>query len=168
MPFGTTNAPVLAYHQAEGHQPLQTITELLEDPYTEGTCLLPATDLAEEQQKDASLVSLIQYLTDGTLPQDPDESKLLLAKAPSFALLDMLLYHIDVSNDRLSKWSSLCISARRSCTITTEEGCPDTSQATGCSVPLPGHGGGSECSQTSQNFAAVALSVALPLGQEGL
>ena len=50
--------------QGEDHQPLQTITELLEDPSTEGARRLPATDLAEEQQKDVSLVSLIQYLTD--------------------------------------------------------------------------------------------------------
>ena len=82
--------------QDEDHQPLQTITELLEDLSTKGTCRLPATDLAKEQQKDASLVSLIQYLTGGALPQDPDESKLLLAKAPSFALIDKLLYHIDI------------------------------------------------------------------------
>lgn len=82
--------------QGKDHQPLQTITELLEDISTEGTRRLPATDLAEEQRKDASLVSLIQYLTDGTLPQDPDESKLLLAKAPSFVFIDKLLYHIDI------------------------------------------------------------------------
>ena len=88
--------------QGEDHQPLQTITELVEDPSTEGTRRLPATDLAEEQQKDVLLVSLIQYLTDGTLPQDPDESKLLLAKA-SFALIDKLLYHIDIKQRQIKQ-----------------------------------------------------------------
>ena len=57
--------------QAQAHQPFQTITELLADPSAEGAHLLSATDLVQEQQKDTSLASLIQYLTDRTLPQDP-------------------------------------------------------------------------------------------------
>ena len=56
------------------------------------------------------------------------------------------------SNNRSNKWLSQCTSASRSCMITTEGECPDTSQASGCSVSSSGHDGGSECSQTSQNF----------------
>ena len=82
---------------------MQTIAELLEDPSTEGTHRLPATHLAAEQQSDAFLESLIQYLTDGTLPQDPDKSKLLIAKAPSFELIDKLLYHIDIKQQQIKQ-----------------------------------------------------------------
>ena len=88
--------------QAEGRQPFQTITGLLEDPPAEDTSLSPV-DLAEEQRKDPSLASLIQYLTDGTLPQDPCESKLLVAKAPSFALIDKFLYHIDIKQRQIKQ-----------------------------------------------------------------
>ena len=58
--------------------------------------LLPGDDLAEEQRKDSSLAPLIQYLTDGTLPQEASTAKLVVAKAPKFALLDKILYHVDI------------------------------------------------------------------------
>ena len=89
--------------QAEGHQLFQTNTKLLEDPPAEDTHLFPNPDLAEEQRKDTSLAPLIQYFTDEILPQDPCESKLLVAKAPSFALIDKFLYYIDIKQCQIKQ-----------------------------------------------------------------
>ena len=91
----TVHEEVLAV-QSKVSQPFKTITELLEDSPVAEIHLLPGDDLAEEQRKDSSLAPLIQYLTDGSLPQEASTSKLVVAKAPSFALLDKILYHVDI------------------------------------------------------------------------
>ena len=91
----TIHEEVLAV-QSKVSQPFKTITELLEDSPVAETHLLPRYDLAQEQRKDSSLAPLIQYLTDGTLPQEASTSKLVVAKAPSFALLEKILYHVDI------------------------------------------------------------------------
>ena len=88
--------------QSEVHQPVETIAELLEDSVAEGIHR-PHTDLAEEQRKDGSLVPLICYLADGTLPQDTTAAKLLVAKASSFVLLDKVLYHVDTKQRQVKQ-----------------------------------------------------------------
>ena len=71
-----------------------TITELLDvDPATLG---IPQNiDLACEQMKDSSVNEMIQFLTNGTLPDDPQHSRKIAAQAPSFTIVDNILYYLD-------------------------------------------------------------------------
>ena len=64
----TVHEEILAV-QSKVSQPFKTITELLEDSPVAEIHLLPGDDLAEEQRKDSLLAPLIQYLTNGSLPQ---------------------------------------------------------------------------------------------------
>ena len=50
---------------------------------------------AEEQRRDPNLLSIIQYLTGGNLPEDPQESRALTSKAANFTVIEGLLYRVD-------------------------------------------------------------------------
>ena len=52
-------------------------------------------DLASEQLKDPSVKEMMQFLIDGTLPDDPQRSRKVAAQAPSFTILDNILYYLD-------------------------------------------------------------------------
>ena len=55
-------------------------------------------DLAEQQLKDPDLCQLIQYLNKETLPADENKVRKVVAQAPSFSLLNGMLYFVDSKN----------------------------------------------------------------------
>ena len=50
-----------------------------------------------EQQKDAVLSAVVDYLTSGTLPPDNTGAKWLVARSSEVALVDGILYHLDAN-----------------------------------------------------------------------
>ena len=50
---------------------------------------------AAEQKKDPSLLALIKYLTERSLPDDPKESCSVASKAMNFTIIDDVLYQVD-------------------------------------------------------------------------
>ena len=52
-------------------------------------------DLAREQQKDPTVNQMILFLTDGTLPSDPQNLRKVAAQAPSFTMTDDILFFLD-------------------------------------------------------------------------
>ena len=48
-----------------------------------------------EQEKDPEIVQLRQFLSQGQLPEDAQRASKIAAQAPSFALLDGIVYFID-------------------------------------------------------------------------
>ena len=78
--------------QSESTETPNTIQELLEVEDIPSFC---RGHPAREQSKDPSLVPLIDYLTEGTLPPDPAAAQLVVARAQSFSLIDKILHHLD-------------------------------------------------------------------------
>jgi len=97
-PVAATHADVVVENsvqiaQLDSSSP-STITELLNaDPSASG--ITQNIDLASEQMKDPTVNEMIQFLTDGTLPNDSQRSKKVAAQAPSFTILDNILYYLD-------------------------------------------------------------------------
>ena len=54
-----------------------------------------ATDYSSEQMKDLSLKELMEYLGQERLPDDPEHSRKLVAKASQFTLIDGILFYVD-------------------------------------------------------------------------
>ena len=55
-------------------------------------------DLAGQQLKDPDLCQLIQYMNKETLPADENKARKVAAQAPSFSLLNGILYFVDSKN----------------------------------------------------------------------
>ena len=53
-----------------------------------------SSELPAEQRKDHSLMTLIDYLRKGTLPQDKKQARIITAKAPNYCIVDDILYFI--------------------------------------------------------------------------
>ena len=71
-----------------------TVGELLQqEPQLPGASQLDS--YAVEQRRDPNLLLLIQYLTEGNLPEDPQESHALASKAMNFIIIDEVLYRVD-------------------------------------------------------------------------
>ena len=70
------------------------ITDLLNaEPVTLG---MPQNiDFASKQSKDPVVNDIIQFLLDGTLPDDTQRSRKVAAQAPSFTMIDNSLYYLD-------------------------------------------------------------------------
>ena len=68
------------------------IVELLQSPP-------PGSDLSghysQEQEKDLEILQLRQFLSEGQLPSNPQQARRIAAQAPSFTLLDNIVYFID-------------------------------------------------------------------------
>ena len=68
------------------------ILELLQSPP-------PGSDLSghysQEQEKDLEILQLRQFLSEGQLPSNPQQARRIAAQAPSFTLLDNIVYFID-------------------------------------------------------------------------
>ena len=58
-----------------------------------------ANDLETAQQTDPEFNDLINFLTNKTLPVDPTQAKKVAAQAPTFEMIDGILYFIDSKND---------------------------------------------------------------------
>ena len=54
-----------------------------------------SSSLKERQRADPSLVSIIHYLEDGTLPEEDKEARVLLLSQSNYTLLDGVLYHVE-------------------------------------------------------------------------
>ena len=55
-------------------------------------------DLAGQQLKDPDLCQLIHHMNKGTLPADENKARKIAAQAPSFSLLNGILYFVDSKN----------------------------------------------------------------------
>ena len=53
------------------------------------------SELTVEQRKDPSIMALIDYLQRGKLPKDPKQSEIVVAKAPSYCVMNDILYFIN-------------------------------------------------------------------------
>ncbi len=53
------------------------------------------TTFAEEQRKDPDICSLLRFLEDQRLPEDPQRAKKIALQAPLFTICDNILYYID-------------------------------------------------------------------------
>ena len=53
------------------------------------------TQYSQEQEKDPELLELRQFLSQCQLPEDPQRAKKIAAQAPSFTLLDNIIYFIE-------------------------------------------------------------------------
>lgn len=98
-PVGDSDTSVLDVQVAQ----IQTggdISELLQQPPLDDT----ATHYSHEQERDLEILEMRQFLSQGQLPDDPQRAKKIAAQAPSFALLDNIIYFIDSkrSNQRRS------------------------------------------------------------------
>ena len=51
--------------------------------------------LAKEQRKDSKVQAVIQFLTDGTLPEDEKLSRAVIRQSSLFILSDDVLYYLD-------------------------------------------------------------------------
>ena len=60
-----------------------------------------SSELPTEQRKDHSLMTLIDYLQKGTLPQDKKQARTIAAKAPNYCIVNGVLYFI---NNKRRKW----------------------------------------------------------------
>ena len=56
---------------------------------------LLASAFAEEQRKDPDICSLLRFLEDQRLPEDPQRAKKIALQAPLFTICDNILYYID-------------------------------------------------------------------------
>ena len=52
-------------------------------------------DLSEEQMKDDDVKMIKEYLVNGTLPEDKGRARSIAAEAPSFCLINGILYYVD-------------------------------------------------------------------------
>ena len=53
------------------------------------------TTFAEEQRKDPDICSLLRFLEDQRLPEDPQRAKKIALQTPLFTICDNILYYID-------------------------------------------------------------------------
>ena len=51
--------------------------------------------LHDQQMSDRSLKNIIDYISDGTLPEDEKEARHLILSSQKFTVLDGILYHIE-------------------------------------------------------------------------
>ena len=78
--------------QLESSSPV--ITDLLNaEPFKLG--ISQTVDFASEQSKNPVVNDMIQFLTTGTLPDDVQRSRKVVAQAPSFTMIDNILYYLD-------------------------------------------------------------------------
>ena len=68
------------------------ITELLQKPTSVSDT---AVHYSQEQEKDPEIIELSKFLSQGQLPDDSQRAKKIASQAPSFALIDDIVYFID-------------------------------------------------------------------------
>ena len=78
--------------QLESSSPVIT-DQLNAEPFKLG--MSQTVDFASEQSKDPVVNDMIQFLTTGTLPDDVQRSRKVAAQAPSFTMIDNILYYLD-------------------------------------------------------------------------
>ena len=59
----------------------------------------PKNEFALSQQQDPELLKIIQFLTNDLLPDNKTDEKKVVAQAHSFAIVDGVLYFIDVKHN---------------------------------------------------------------------
>ena len=84
-----TSVPDVQVAQIQTHT---DIAELLETPPSVSDT---AAHYSQEQEKDPEILELRQFLSQGQLPDDSQRAKKIAAQAPSFALVDNIVYFID-------------------------------------------------------------------------
>ena len=84
-----TSVPDVQVAQIQTHT---DIAELLETPPSVSDT---AAHYSQEQEKDHEILELRQFLSQGQLPDDSQRAKKIAAQAPSFALVDNIVYFID-------------------------------------------------------------------------
>ena len=75
-----------------------TIGALLQADPEQG---MNSSSFAEEQRKDDSICLLVEYLEARVLPEDSQLTRKMVSQAPSFILVDRILYFIDVKQNKL-------------------------------------------------------------------
>ena len=63
----------------------------------------PKNEFALSQQQDPELLKTIQFLTNDLLPDNKTDAKKVVAQAHSFAIVDGVLYFIDVKHNHLKR-----------------------------------------------------------------
>ena len=62
-----------------------------------------SSTFAEEQRKDDSICLLVEYLEARVLPADSQLARKVVSQAPSFILVDRILYFIDVKQGNVQR-----------------------------------------------------------------
>ena len=62
-------------------------------------CINQSSDFGTEQQEDRELRGIIQFLRDGSLPEDDKAAKRISCQASCFAIVDGVLYFVDPKLD---------------------------------------------------------------------
>ena len=56
------------------------------------------SDFAQEQQKDQSVLEMLNFLKDGKLPSDQQRAKKVTLQGNTFTIIDDTLYYVDSKN----------------------------------------------------------------------
>ena len=77
--------------------------QLVPHSLTNSASSAPTNEFALSQQQDPELLKIIQFLTNDLLPDNKTDVKKVVAQAHSFAIVDGVIYFIDVKHNHLKQ-----------------------------------------------------------------